>query len=431
VAAAGLTALEPIDWGQDLASRGAIAASASVFYVAAMIAAWWWWNRRLRHRRDRVPVRVLVTGSRGKSSTVRALHAALRTAGYRPYAKTTGTAAVEIQPDGTEQPTRRFGRPSVLEVLRRMDAALGAPVPPDALIFECMAVQPGLIRMVADEMVDPNVVVITNVQIDHLEDEGSDTTEIAASLAHGITKHSLVVTGETAPGPRGAIEHAAVGASADLQVVNPDEVADGLSFRMPYVHPQNATINLSITRALGIDDDDAVHGMAEASHEPGEQEVWRRQLGDLQATYVDLGAINDPDSLLAALRVFPWPPEDVVRIGLVVGRWDRPLRSLTFLGCLRPRFFDGLVLGGGPDRRVRRDLIEHGWEHRRIATAAHLAGSQAVWNRRILRLTRRIRPDARRVLVVSLENEHDGIADRGREFFHGGERVHLPAGWSS
>ena len=425
-----LLALEPVDWGQDLASRGAISAAASVAYVAAAVAAWWWWNRRLRRRRDRVPVRVLVTGSRGKSSTVRALHAALRTAGYRPYAKTTGTAAVEIRPDGTERPTRRFGRPSVLEILRRMDAALGAPVPPDALIFECMAVQPALIRMVAGEMVDPDVVVITNVQVDHLEDEGSDPTEIAASLAEAVTPRSLVVTGETTPGALGAIELATTAAGAKLQIVHPDDIETGLSFRMPFVHPQNAAITLAITRALGVEDDDSVHGMAEVSREPGEQEVWRRAVGDLEGTYVDLGAINDPDSLLAALRTFPWPPEDVVRIGLVVGRWDRPLRSLSFLGCLRPRFFDGLVLGGGPDRRVRRDLIDHGWDPGRIATAAHLARSQTVWNRRIQDLTQRIRPAAERVLIVSIENEHDGIADRGREFFHGGERIHLPTGWS-
>lgn len=422
-------ALEPIDWSADLTSRGAIAAAASVLYVTVMIGLWWWWTGRLARRRATTPIRVLVTGSRGKSSTIRALHAALDAAGHRAYAKTTGTAAAEIRPDGSEVSTRRLGRPSILEVLRRLDAALRPPNPPDTVLFECMAVQPGLIRQVADEMVDPNVVVITNVQVDHLEDEGSNLTEIAASLAEGIRPGSLVVTGEDAPGPLDAIRSTARERAATLLVVRPSDVPESLRPLIPDVHPQNAAITLAVTRAFGIADSLAVDGMSAASREPGEREVWRRPVGDLDCAYTDLGAINDPQSLAEALDAFPWPGRGVVRIGLVVGRWDRPLRSLSFLGCLRPELFDGLVLVGGPDRRVRRDLVEDGWDPHRVLTAVHRVTAPAAWRRRLTQLARRVDPGAQQVLVVGLENEHDQIADRGREWFHGGERVQLPDAW--
>ena len=73
--------------------------------------------------------------------------------------------------------------------------------------------------------------------------------------------------------------------------------------------------------------------------------------------------------------------------------------------------------------------MRHGWEPERITVAMQPLRSEAIWNRRVVRLARRLRPDVRRVLVVSLENEHDGIADQGRAFFRAGEQIDLPMGW--
>ncbi|MEN9800890.1 MAG: hypothetical protein RLZ37_15 [Actinomycetota bacterium] len=119
----------------DLASRQALSGAASVLYIALFIGGWWWWVRRVHIRRRDVETAVLVTGSRGKSSTVRALHAALSAAGMATYAKTTGTAAAEIDVNGRETSTRRIGQVTVLEVLRIMQKALSNGDKPNALVF--------------------------------------------------------------------------------------------------------------------------------------------------------------------------------------------------------------------------------------------------------------------------------------------------------
>lgn len=407
----------------DLTSQTALAVAASVLAVGALIAFWWWWTGRVQRRRDAVPVRILVTGTRGKSSTVRALHAALLADGRRAHAKTTGTAAAELDQDGRETRIRRLGRPSVLEVLRTMDRALAAPTPPDALVVECMAVRPELIDLVAQRMVAPGIVVLTNAQVDHLEDEGSDVTAIAASMARAVTPGALVVTGETSPAPRQAIADAVAAAGGTLVTATPDEVAPDVLERLPLVHPANVATVLAVTRSLGIDDEVAVGGMAAATLEPGAGERWRHPLGSLTATYADLGAINDPASLGDALEAFAWPPPEVPRVALAIGRWDRPLRSLAFVGCLRRDRFDGVVLTGGPVRRVRRELLRDGWPAERIVVASPFDRFASIWQRRTARLVRRIDASAAEVLVVALQNEHEPLADCVRSTFRRGIAV--------
>ena len=58
------------------------------------------------HRRNlrKIPIRVHVNGTRGKSSVTRLIAAALREGGTVTCAKTTGTLARFIQPDGRELP---------------------------------------------------------------------------------------------------------------------------------------------------------------------------------------------------------------------------------------------------------------------------------------------------------------------------------------
>ncbi len=61
------------------------------------------------HRRalNRIPIRIHVNGTRGKSSVTRLIAAGLRAGGIRTCAKTTGTLPRMIMPDGTEYPVFR------------------------------------------------------------------------------------------------------------------------------------------------------------------------------------------------------------------------------------------------------------------------------------------------------------------------------------
>ena len=414
------TARQVID---DLTSRGALAGAASLGLLAAILVGWWAWTTRIVGERKGIRVAILITGSRGKSSTVRLLHSALAEGGFSPYGKITGTAASEISTDGSETETFRLGAPSVLETFSAMRRAFRATPKADSLIFECMAVSPELIELLSDRMVEPGVVVITNARLDHLEEEGMTLAEIADSLAEAIRPGSLVVTGETDPGALISLERRAKEEGAELVVSRPDDLPPGTLGHLPFVHPQNAGLTLAVTRSLGIDDEAAIAGMAGASREPGDQELWRRNLGPLEVWWADLGAINDPESLGQALDSLALPtPTGSPRIAMLFGRWDRPFRALEFAGYLTPDRFDGAIIAGGPVRPVRRTLVEAGWEEDRliVAPATAVLGS---WTHELRGLTTRIAPEAKGVGLVSLENEHDGLADRVRAFFQEGERI--------
>src|SRR5258705_5748414 len=85
-----------------------------------------------RHERHlaRIPVRVHVNGTRGKSSVTRLIAGGLRASGRRVFAKTTGTMARMIDPEGREIDVYRVGRPNIIEQTRviRRAAEAGADV---------------------------------------------------------------------------------------------------------------------------------------------------------------------------------------------------------------------------------------------------------------------------------------------------------------
>jgi len=77
---------------------------------------------------EKIPIRIHVNGSRGKSSVTRLIGAAMRKTQYVTVTKTTGTAPRFIMPDGVEIPVFRPGKPNIIEQLRLVAEArnLGA-----------------------------------------------------------------------------------------------------------------------------------------------------------------------------------------------------------------------------------------------------------------------------------------------------------------
>ena len=68
-----------------------------------------------RRRLSRIPIRVHVNGTRGKTSVTRLIAAGIREAGIRCVAKTTGTVPRFILPNGREVPVYRPGGANVIE----------------------------------------------------------------------------------------------------------------------------------------------------------------------------------------------------------------------------------------------------------------------------------------------------------------------------
>lgn len=138
----------------------------------------------LRRTRRSLPIRILVIGTRGKSSVVRLVHAMLRDAGCRAFGKTTGSEARILLPDGDEAPIKRRSAPSILEQKKILRQAKRASC--DVLVVEGMAISPENARVESLQLIRPTHVLLTNARVDHVELTGSSRCEVASSLAWAI-----------------------------------------------------------------------------------------------------------------------------------------------------------------------------------------------------------------------------------------------------
>jgi poly-gamma-glutamate synthase PgsB/CapB len=241
-----------------------------------------------------IPTRVLVNGIRGKSSITRLCAGALRGGGLRVVAKTTGTAARFIWPDGTEAPVyRKFEAANVVEqigIVRRAAAER-----PDALVMECMAVQPSLQEVNQSKLICSTIGVLCNVREDHLEEMGPTLDDVARSLSRSMPRGGVCITAES---ERYAIlQEEAARRRCRLVYADPELVSDWEMERFGFfTFKENVAIALAVAGELGVPRGEALQGMWEATPDPGVLTVEHYRLGAKSLCLANLFAANDPNS---------------------------------------------------------------------------------------------------------------------------------------
>lgn len=138
----------------------------------------------------RVPRRVLVTGTRGKSSLVRMIAAGLGAGCARVRARITGVLPREISPAGERQIVRNG--PGHVEEMRWWLGTL--PADTEAIVMENSAVCPELQHLAA-LWLRPTVTVWTNAYEDHHEAWGKGRGAPVDALIRGIPADGVLVTG--------------------------------------------------------------------------------------------------------------------------------------------------------------------------------------------------------------------------------------------
>ncbi len=329
----------------------------------------------LFHRRAlrRVPIRIHVNGTRGKSSVTRLIAAGLRTGGIVTCAKTTGTLARMILPDGSEYPICRPSAPNVLEQLRIVDVAAACQA--QALVVECMALQPILQWVSENKLIRATHGVITNARPDHLEVMGPTDTDVAWALAGMVPRQGRMFTAERRH--LDVLARVCADRKAKLETVDeseigaitPEELA-GFSY---VEHAENVALALKVCAALGIDRRVALRGMWAATPDPGVMATCRIDFFGRELFFVNGFAANDPESTeqiwRLALARFPSVEK---RIAIFNCRLDRPDRSQQLgRACAAwPRADHYLLIGTGT-YIFARSAIRAGIDSRRLVPADH------------------------------------------------------------
>ncbi|MEN6491117.1 MAG: poly-gamma-glutamate synthase PgsB, partial [Rectinema sp.] len=198
-----------------------------------------------------IPVRILVNGTRGKSTVSRLVAAGLTAGGLRTYAKTTGSAARLILPDLREVSIRRRGsahrRASIME--HRWFVREAHKNGAQALVAECMAIQPETIRTLETRLAHSTIGVITNVRLDHMDTMGTELTSVAEALAESVPEKGRLFVGTEGMGEavKEVFARKAARRGAELHFVNYDGETQSLCGQFSYpVFAQNLALALAV-----------------------------------------------------------------------------------------------------------------------------------------------------------------------------------------
>ena len=343
-------------------------ASQVVFFVIAVTAAlallFRWFGESHSHakRLTMVPHRIHVNGIRGKSTVTRLIAGMLREANMTTVGKSTGSFAAVIGPDGKDHPIQRGGSPTILEQIQVVRDWVTPFV--DAIVMECMAINPRYQRVSEERIIRSTIGVITNVREDHQDVMGETLPEIARSLMNSCPRNGILVTAEQNPEILDIMFYEARrrGTSlivADPSKVRPEEVAafDFISFE------ENIAIVLAIAELLNIPRHVAMAGMVKAPADPGVLRIERYKIGSKNLTWANLFAVNDRESMIsAAEKLRPYISDKTTTVGILNNRSDRQRRAIQFADiAVNDLTFDRLVTFGAYEDLVSNVVVRNGF----------------------------------------------------------------------
>ena len=338
--------------------------------------------------RSRIPLRIHVHGTRGKSSVVRECARLLRRQGLVVLAKTTGDRPEFIMPDGQVQPIRRIGPARIKEHVATLQKA--ARLKADAVVVEGMALTPETIWQ-SQNILCATHLVITNTRPDHAESMGIGRQGVVRTLALMIPeKGELIAADEEGAAQLVRISEAKKNATHLVESARtPDQTRDLAT----------AVVRLVSPRRLPVE------APAVTVNTPHWQVVSN---GEVPVRFLDLMSANDVESSLLL-----WEGQKLdanwLTVALLATRADRPLRSRSFwTWLLDDPAFDLLV----PQGDHAGYCWLRGWRSDRLLLAHP-------WSRpgRLLKklVVHSVRAGKSGIAVIGLGNVH-GVGETWRRF---------------
>lgn len=269
------------------------------------------------------PCSVLVTGSRGKSSMVRLITAALAGSGLKTRGRITGVLPREIT--GTEETLILRSGPGNVEEMRWWLSTL----PPDteAVVLENSAVDPEL-QPLAFRWLNPSCTVLTNVRPDHEEVWGEGEAHAIRALSAGVLGGPVIL-------PRSVAEIPLLRTLLEGQGCTLHPCPDGKTFRETHL-----ALTEGVCRLLGRDGDACLEAARSLPADLADFRLFSVGEGILASAF----SANDPESTEELFRATGWAREETTL--LYNSRGDRFARLQSFLPWFRAFSWKGVCLTG-------------------------------------------------------------------------------------
>ena len=241
-----------------------------------------------------IPIRIHVNGSRGKSSVVRLIAAGLREGGLKTYGKTTGTSPRIIDNKGEDKYIHRLRSASIGEQISLI--RYFSKFNPDALVIECMAVNPQYQWVSEQKIVKSTIGVLTNVRPDHLDEMGISMDQITKSMANTIPFNGIMVTSEDKKVD--ILSDISKERNTEFHLAEIEFKSDDLNDFKYLEHTENIQLALKVCELCGVKKEIAINGMKKCKPDPGALTIWNIKNNKKSFKFINAFAANDPASTL-------------------------------------------------------------------------------------------------------------------------------------
>lgn len=283
---------------------------------------------------DSIPQsRVLVNGSRGKSSVVRLLYVAMHAAGLQGYARITGVVPRELGPYGTRKISRSAGA-HVEEMrwwLRRV------PSSAQSIVMENSAISAEF-QGLAGRWLRPDVTVLTNTLPDHQELWGNSSACAAKVLVAGVPENGRLILPSGLESDRSLME--LLYRRSCEPVFAAPATAAGDDYRAV-----NMGLALATVKHLGLETAPALQAML--GMPPDRYDFHVASYGGAEVAMAF--SANDITSTRKLFQSLKWSPDET-RV-IYNHRADRPGRFSSFIDWLGQKpWREVLIIGDKPRR---------------------------------------------------------------------------------
>ncbi len=206
----------------------------------------------------------------------------------------------------------------------------------NAIVSECMAVNPDYQIIFQEELLQANIGVIVNVLEDHMDVMGPTLDEIAEAFTATIPYNGhLVITDSEYTD---FFKEKAAERNTEVIIADNSKITDEYLRKFEYmVFPDNASLALGVAQALGIDEETAFKGMLNAPPDPGAMRILPLLSTKEPGHFVNGFAANDASSTLniwKRVKEIGYPTDEPIVI--MNCRADRVDRTIQFANDVLP-----------------------------------------------------------------------------------------------
>ncbi len=331
----------------------------TLLIIAIILLLLHWGLEYRRHCRNvaSIPIRIHVNGTRGKSSVTRLIAAGFRAGGKKTIAKITGTLPRVVLPDGREAAIIRLQGANIIE--QKYIFRYAATEKPDAIVIECMAVNPIFQWITERKFVKSTISVITNCRPDHLDLMGNSVQSVTMSLSNTIPRGGVCYTSEVAQFH--ILKRVAKSRKCQIHQILPTDVTPEELAQFRYIeHPENVQLALAVCAEAGIPRDVALKEMQRACPDPGALKKYLIEDRGKQINFYNVFAANDPQSSTYVINMVTAHLKGVETIIILNSRADRLFRSQQLVEAVTAVDYDYLLLTGEIPEKVEAFALSKG-----------------------------------------------------------------------